>query len=120
MKNPSAKDQAMREWRRGAAGLPARSEKTAGQVLEKLLPKLGLEQQVHQNQLVQDWQKVVGEAVAKHARPVALRDGILTVAVDHPMWLSELKRYQKPLILKKVRDHLGARAVKDLVFRVDG
>jgi predicted nucleic acid-binding Zn ribbon protein len=114
------KRQALREWRRGASDLPRRPDKTVGVVLEKLLPKLGLDQQVKQSQLVADWPQVVGDAVARHAKPVALRDGVLTLAVDHPVWLSELSRYQKPLLLRKVRAHLGAKAVRDIMFRVEG
>lgn len=37
------------------------------------------------------WEKVVGEAVAAHAWPTALRQGVLTVAVDHHAWAVELR-----------------------------
>jgi|ERR1051325_92166 predicted nucleic acid-binding Zn ribbon protein len=118
--NPRAKQQALREWRRGAQDLPAIRNKSVGQLIEKLLPKLGLEQQVRQGQLLADWSKMVGPTVARHARPISLRAGILTVCVDNSMWLSELSRYQKHLLLAKVREHLGRDTVKDVVFRIDG
>lgn len=115
---PKQREQAIREWRRGAAPAPRYAEKKVGAIVEKLLPKLGLDQQVRQNQLVTDWEKVVGASVARHAKPSSLRDGVLTIAVDHPMWLSELSRYQKPLLLRKVRSHLKSGTVKDIVFRI--
>jgi len=112
------KTKLLRDWRRGAVELPRKSDRAVGEVMKRLLPKLGLEQQVKQSQLVEDWHKMVGAAVAKHARPVSLRDGLLTISVDNSMWLSELSRYQKPLLLRKVRDHLGKTTVKDILFRV--
>lgn len=36
------------------------------------------------------WQDVVGEDVAAHARPRALRDRTLVVAVDHAAWATQL------------------------------
>lgn len=117
---PGEKASLLRSWRRGAVDLPRTAEKPVGDVLKKILPKLGLDQQVRQNELVTAWPEIVGKVVAKHARPVSLRDGILTVGVDNSMWLSELSRYQKPLLLRKVRDHLGKTAVKDVLFRVEG
>ena len=113
------KDQVLREWRRGKDDLPRPKQRSAKDVLDRLLPKLGLDQQVKQSELLAEWPKMVGPAVAKHARPEALRDGVLTVVVDNSMWLSELSRYQKPLLLKKVREQLGAKAVSDVVFRID-
>ncbi len=116
--NAEEKAKLLHAWRRGMIELPRRGDRAVGEVLRKILPKLGLEQQVRQSQIVEDWEKIVGATVARHARPVALRDGLLTIAVDNSMWLSELSRYQKPLLLRKVRQHLGAATVKDILFRV--
>lgn len=116
--NPKLKNQALREWRRGAADLPSKADKSVSKVLEKILPKLGLDQQIYQSKLLEDWPRIVGATVAKHARPLTLKEGILTIAVDHPMWLSELSRYQKPLLLRKVRQNLGDKTVKDIAFRI--
>ena len=114
-----AKQQAAREWRRGAADLPRPNEKSAKTVVEKLLPKLGLEQQVRQSELLADWVKIVGQDNAKHSRPATFRNGILTVAVDHSAWRMEFE-HQKALWVRKVRDYLKPTAVKDIVFRVEG
>jgi predicted nucleic acid-binding Zn ribbon protein len=37
------------------------------------------------------WPEVAGEAVTAHARPTALRNGVLTVTVDHNAWAVELR-----------------------------
>ena len=41
--------------------------------------------------VLEHWRPVVGEAVADHARPLAIRDGALVVEVDDPAWASQLK-----------------------------
>ena len=44
------------------------------------------------------WAKVVGEEVAAHAWPTALRQGVLTVAVDHHAWAIELRLLSADLL----------------------
>ncbi len=36
------------------------------------------------------WTATVGAMIAKHARPATLKDGVLWVEVDHPIWRTEL------------------------------
>jgi predicted nucleic acid-binding Zn ribbon protein len=37
------------------------------------------------------WADLVGDAVADHARPLSLRYGVLTIAVDQPAWATQLR-----------------------------
>ncbi len=115
----SPNEQALREWRRGAKEEPRLANKPVGTVLEKLLPKLGLEQQVRHGQLVTDWPRIVGHANARHSKPVAFRDGILIVSVDNSVWRMEFE-YQKQLWLRKVAAHLKPTKLRDIEFRVEG
>ncbi len=82
------------------------------------MKKLGLEQRLQQSQVFYLWPQIVGNDIARHAQPVALRHGYLIIIVDHPIWLQELKRYHKDLMLQKIRAAIGPRAVKDLTFRI--
>lgn len=92
--------------------------KRAQPVVESLIKNLGLQERVRQSTLSSDWPKIVGDGVAKHAQPVSFRNGTLVVAVDHPVWLQELDRYHKALMLQKLQQHLGATTVRKLVFRI--
>ena len=49
---------------------------------------------------------------------MSLRNGLLVVAVDHPVWLQELSRYHKSLLLQKIKERVGKNAVRDIVFRI--
>jgi predicted nucleic acid-binding Zn ribbon protein len=82
------------------------------------MQRLGIEQRLHQAQVFHQWAQIVGPDIAKHAQPVSLKNNLLVVAVDHPVWLQELSRFYKPLLLQKVRDRIGKTAVRDIVFRI--
>ncbi len=90
--------------------------------LERLVPGvvrgLGLEQRLQQSQLFFLWNQIVGEEIAHHAQPVSLKNGSLVIAVDHPVWLQELERFHKPMILQKVQARVGKQTVKQVFFRI--
>jgi predicted nucleic acid-binding Zn ribbon protein len=118
---PTLRAQVMREWRPHLGVAGGQGQKSA-QSTDKLVPlvmkHLGLEQRLQQSQVFHCWPDIVGSDVARHAQPVSLRNGLLVVGVDHPVWLQELSRYHKPLILQKVQERVGKKAVRDICFRI--
>ena len=60
------------------------------------------------------WPSLVGESVAAHCAPRALRDGHLVVAVDEPGWASQL-RWLEADLLRRLAEVLG----EGQVTRVD-
>ena len=46
----------------------------------------------------QQWPEAAGAAIAAAARPVALHDGVLTVACEAAVWAQELELVAEPLI----------------------
>ena len=111
----------MREWRPFSAPDAAHYTKPAtplSGVVPGVMKRFGLEQRLQQSQVFFLWPNIVGADIARHAQPVALRGNLLIVAVDHPVWLQELSRYHKPLILQKVQKTVGAKAVRDIAFRI--
>jgi predicted nucleic acid-binding Zn ribbon protein len=63
------------------------------------------------------WDEVMGADVAAHARLVSVRDGVLTVAVDDPIWATQL-RYLEPAVVTRARALLGPSVVERLRVRV--
>lgn len=61
------------------------------------------------------WNDIVGDKTAQHTRPVRIKDRILYVEVDDPMWLTQLK-YMKIDILEKIDMKIKKGAFKDLRF----
>jgi predicted nucleic acid-binding Zn ribbon protein len=46
------------------------------------------------------WADAVGEAVAAHARPRILRDGVLLVEVDSPEWATQLRYLEEDILCR--------------------
>jgi predicted nucleic acid-binding Zn ribbon protein len=96
-------------------GRPAAATNT---LVPAVMKRLGLEQRLQQSQVFFLWPQIVGTDIAHHAQPVSLRNGLLVVVVDHPVWLQELARYHKALLLQKVRERVGKQTVRDIAFRI--
>jgi hypothetical protein len=63
--------------------------------------------------LSDQWVAVVGEAVAAHARPRSLRDGVLTIAVDAAPWATQL-RYLEHEICARLAEISGQDCVQSV------
>ena len=118
---PALRAQVLREWRPSdgdTVTFGQRPASSTNSLIPLVMKQLGLEERLQQSQVFYLWPSIVGSDIARHAQPVSLRNGLLVVGCDHPVWLQELSRYHKPLILQKVRDRIGKKAVHDISFRI--
>ena len=63
------------------------------------------------------WADLVGDSVAAHSRPRALRDGRLVVTVDEPGWATQLRWLEADLV-RRLGDVLGDGQVGAVDVRV--
>jgi len=63
------------------------------------------------------WQELVGSSLAACCQPVAVRDGVLVVAITDPAWATEL-RFLAPSILRRVEELAGRPVASRLEVRV--
>lgn len=87
-----------------------------GTVLDTLLRSLGIERQIDQYKIFDAWNEVVGEQVAKVAKPERIRNGTLIVSVNNAPWRAELT-FRKQEILDKIRDTMNSNSITDIIFR---
>lgn len=88
----------------------------AGDLIDKLLAGLGLDDRLQQYRALIIWEAVVGPQIAARTRPVRIRDGILEVNVDQPAWMQQLQ-LMKPKILARLNSELGKASVTDLYLK---
>lgn len=81
-----------------------------------LLREWKLDERMRLDDAAAAWRQVVGEFIAKHTAPHALKRGILTVRVLQPA-IHHTLAMEKPRLLKKLQDHFGKDAVTDVRFR---
>ncbi len=93
----------------------ANAEKVAG-LLKQVLGDQGLEDQLNRYQAWLVWDKLVGEQIARRARPLRLRQNILEVQVDHPVWMQQLQML-KPKILEKLNREIPNAGITDIYLR---
>lgn len=62
------------------------------------------------------WDKAVGEPIASKARPVAFRDGVLTVSVISGPWLQQLS-FLKQQLIEAVNSALGEPLVEEMYLK---
>ncbi len=85
--------------------------------LDHVTRALGLPSATALASVFSQWSDLVGPAVATHARPASLRDGVLVVDVDDPAWGSEL-RYRAQDTLSKIADRVGHGSPSRMEVRV--
>src|ERR1700732_1139186 len=117
--NSSLRAAIIAEWR----GLPQKTVRpdrwqNAADVFPNLMQRLGLKERLHETEVAEAWSKIVGEFIAAHSAPVALREGVLYVRVLQPALHYELEQISKIDILRKLKQRFGSKTIRDVRFRV--
>jgi predicted nucleic acid-binding Zn ribbon protein len=117
--NPTLRAKVISEWR----GLPEKKLAqnrwaVPAEVLPKLMQRLGLKERLQETEVQEAWSKIVGDFIAAHSAPVALREGILYVRVLQPALHYELEQVSKIDILRKLKQRFGGKVIRDVRFRV--
>ena len=90
-----------------------------GESIERVAGRLGAPPVAALKTVFGDWREAVGEAVADHAEPVSLTDGVLVVAVEQPGWATQLKLLA-PELIERINSRAGEGTVTSLEVRVKG
>jgi predicted nucleic acid-binding Zn ribbon protein len=117
--NPSLRAHVVAEWRGLPEKIVSHSRWAApADVLPKLMQRLGLKERLHENEVLEAWGKIVGDFIAAHSAPVALREGVLYVRVLQPALHYELEQIAKIDIVRKLKQRFGAKIIRDVRFRI--
>jgi predicted nucleic acid-binding Zn ribbon protein len=117
--NASLRAAVIAEWR----GLPEKKMRTdrwqaPADLVPKLMQRLGLRERLHEAEVMDAWSKIVGEFIAAHSSPTALREGVLYVRVLQPALHYELEQVSKIDVLRKLKQRFGGKTIRDVRFRV--
>ncbi len=87
--------------------------------LSELIARRGYARVRGNAQLQSAWAEASGATIARQTRAVAIRRGVLHVAVAHAPLLSELAGFYRQSLLEKLQEkHAGLR-IRDVKFRLD-
>jgi len=104
-----------RRW--SGPGADARDPQPLGRLVSRLVSDRGWNESVSTARVFAQWGRLVGEDVAEHAQPVALKDGELTVRASSTAWATQLRLLQGKL-LAKIAAGVGNGVVKRM--RIQG
>jgi predicted nucleic acid-binding Zn ribbon protein len=117
--NSALRATVIQEWRGLPQPLPRRDRwQQSSDLLPALMQKLGLKERLRETEVIEAWSSIVGEFIAAHSAPVALREGILCVRVLQPSLHYELEQIAKAQILRKLKQRFGGKTIRDLRFRL--
>ena len=82
------------------------------------MQQLGLKERLQETEVIDGWKQIVGDFIATHSTPVALRSGVLYVRVLQPALHYQLEQISKPEILRKLKTRFRGKIIQDVRFRV--
>jgi predicted nucleic acid-binding Zn ribbon protein len=100
-----------RRW--SGAGADQRDPQPFGRIASRIAVERGWNASLANGQVFGQWARLVGEDVAEHAQPVALKDGELTVRASSTAWAMQLRTLQSQL-LAKIAAVVGHGVVKKM------
>jgi len=95
---------------------PLKQAAQVGSLLKQVLSDQGLDDRLSRYQAWLIWDKLVGEQIANRARPLRIRQNVLEVQVDHPVWMQQLQML-KPKILEKLNRQIPNAGITDIYLR---
>lgn len=84
-----------------------------GEAIELYLQSNGLKEQVLMEQVIMDWPKIMGKAIAENTEHIWFRSGVFYVRMGHPVWKTELGM-AKSKIKDMLNKALGAALIDEV------
>ena len=100
-----------RSW--SGPGPDRRDPQTFATAANELAKSRGWTHRVAEGAVFAQWATVVGEQIAEHAQPTALREGVLSVTAESTAWATQLRMVQSQL-LAKIATAVGDGVVRAL------
>lgn len=94
-----------------------RSLQAAGDIIPAVLERAGVEEGFRRHKALLHWDDVVGDKIARKARPRELQGKTLIVNVESSAWVHELT-YLKSDIIRELNRRVGGGAIDKLVFLI--
>lgn len=100
-----------RRW--SGPGPDGRDPQPLGRAARDLTKVRGWTPRVAEGSVFGEWERVVGEQIAEHAHPTALREGVLHVVAESTAWATQLRMVQSQ-VLAKIAAEVGNGIVTSL------
>lgn len=104
-------------WRGVEEGSPNNREEVGiGDLVPQILKGWKLDEKQRGDEITAAWREIVGDFLAKHTAPDAIKRGVLTVRVLHST-VHHTLMMEKVRLLARLQERFGKNEVRDLRFR---
>jgi hypothetical protein len=91
------------------------NDRTIGEVIRELVETYHLEGKLNEMKVVQSWEKVVGEMIARFTKDIYMKRGKLFVRIESPALKNELS-YNTTIIIERLNHEAGCKVVDEIIF----
>jgi len=96
----------------------SKSAEKVGGIIPQVLKNLGLDKKIEELRVIDCWEEIVGERIARVTKAKEVRDGVLFVEVSTGAWLQELS-FRRKQIVALIRKKFKSAGIKDIHFSLD-
>jgi predicted nucleic acid-binding Zn ribbon protein len=89
--------------------------RSLGTAMQALIQSLGIGRRIREYDAVEEWERIVGEQIARVTEAKSIKQGLLVVRVNNGPWRNELQ-LRKQEIIGKLNGALGENVVSDIHF----
>jgi len=86
-------------------------------ILDEFLEKKDLKKKILYNDLILNWKNFVGEGLATHIQPKSVKNKILLLYSDHPVWSENFKIIQTE-VKKRINEHYKIDLIDDFKITI--
>lgn len=108
----------MSTWRPLGPSRGERDPRTVSESLDRVTRRWGGPPAQVLTAVFAHWMELVGDDIAAHATPRSLRNGVLTVTVDHPAWATQLRYLSSQVVQELQRRTAAGEAISELRIQV--
>lgn len=102
--------------RSGTGEGAARDPRLLDTEVNRLVSSRGWDADVQVGAVIGRWEKIVGESVAAHVRPLGFDESVLTVQADSTAWATQM-RLLTHSVLARIETEVGPGVVTEIVVR---
>jgi predicted nucleic acid-binding Zn ribbon protein len=84
--------------------------------LSEFATSIGIARKLREYSVITSWQELVGEQIARVAKPQRIENGVLYVTVSSAPWRAELSMKRREII-EKINSVARKKVVQDIRFR---
>ncbi len=92
-----------------------RNTQSLGEVLQEVLVRNHLDKRLNETRLLEAWNEVLGEAMARYTTEKFIRNRVLNVKLTSAVLRNELM-LGRELLIRKLNEKVGAEVITDIRF----